>query len=113
MTPSLRVTGWIFGALVLINCTSCHKKSEQTKVSVQSIEPQKVTLLLDIDKGTKIVLTIDGWHDYRPGDIVSAQSNGGGRDYEIVRGWFVVEPSPKNEGHWMPMYSRMYHVKSK
>lgn len=72
----------------------------------------QTTTLLDIDNGTRIVLTIDGWHDYRPGDIISAQGGSGSGNWEIVRGWFIVHPSTKQPGHWAPSLTRMYHARA-
>jgi hypothetical protein len=72
----------------------------------------KTTVLLDIENRHKIVLTIDGWHDYSPGDIISAQGGGGEGAWEIVHGYFVVKPSPRQPGQWEPAQPKLYYVRA-
>ena len=101
--------------LVAMACalvTGCSKKTKTHPHIVHEVEPPKITMLLDIEHMHKPVVTIEGWQDYRAGDIVSAQGGSEGT-YEIVRGWFIVQPSKKVGEHRQPHFVRMYHVKER
>jgi hypothetical protein len=98
---------------VLLAATSsaCRRKDEAKTDTIAPLEPPKQTLLLDVDQHDKPVLTIEGWQDYHKGDVVSAQHEGAGRDYEIIGGWFIVEPTKDRKDLWRSHFIKMYHVK--
>jgi hypothetical protein len=102
----------LFIAISATLLAACSDREQSSHTAAPIVIQQRSTTLYDLDQ-KRSVLQIDGWQDYNPGDVVSVQDGkGSGRDFEIVRGWFVVTHQANNHLA-VPDTTRMYHVRSR